>query len=77
VITPEEAAEIYWSAQRSYDWHSTVGKRPEQAQMQLMCWEAVVNALRKDFEREMERLREENREMKALIAGMIESDAVR
>lgn len=70
-----QAKELYWSTLRGFDWHETTGQQPIQEQYQLMAWEAVIKAVRKDSEQELERLRQENRDLKQMMLTRTEQDA--
>jgi len=78
-VTPQEAEAIYWKAQKDFSdaWLESSGKPLVQAQMQEVAWEAVIKALRKHYEEELERLREENRMLKTMLADRITADATR
>jgi hypothetical protein len=77
LITPEAAKDLYWKTKAGMDWHASSGKVNLEREMELACWDVVIGEIRKHFEVETERLREENRQMKDLIVEINARDAVR
>ena len=67
-MAPEDVRDLYWETLRQFDWHDSSANRPYQAQNQLKAWEAVLSAIRKDYEQETERLRQRVRDLELCIA---------
>jgi hypothetical protein len=75
-VTAEDIQAVYWQAlSEAGDWHVTSGQAAVQSVMQLKAWDAVIAAVRKDSEMELERLRAEVRTLTECIVKTIEGDA--
>ena len=66
-MTPEQARDIYWDAMGTHDWHESSGDRKTQEQAQIMSWEVVINAIRRDYQAENERLRQRVRDLEIIV----------
>lgn len=74
-MSPEDAETLFWNTMRQLhkDWPAN---QPEVGKTQrLKAWEAVLTQIRKEDETEMERLRQENRDLKSLIMDTVSADA--
>jgi hypothetical protein len=72
-VTAETVQAIYWQAlSEAGDWHVTSGQAAVQSVMQLKAWDAVIAAVRKDSEMELERLRVENRGLRDVVLNAVE-----
>jgi hypothetical protein len=75
MIAAEDIQRIYYEVMAEPDFLSTSGKPFDQQAQMLKAWDQVLAAVRKGYEEENERLRVENRDLKQLIADMMEADA--
>jgi hypothetical protein len=73
--SPERLELFYWEEMRAQDWMTTAGKPEMQRQNHINVWTAIIAHVRKPYEQELERLREENRMLKAGMLQTIEADA--
>jgi hypothetical protein len=72
-VNAEDIQAIYWQAlSEAGDWHVTSGQAAVQSVMQLKAWDAVIAAVRKDSEMELERLRVENRGLRDVVLNAVE-----
>jgi hypothetical protein len=74
-LTPERLRELYWEEMRAQDWVTTAGKPDLQRQNHINVWTAIIAHVRKPYQQELERLREENRGLKAGLLAQIEAEA--
>jgi hypothetical protein len=74
-MSPAEIEAVYWKALGEHDWHESSAKPFVQKQQQEKAWEAVIRYARQHYEVELERLREENRGLQAIVLDRVERDA--
>jgi hypothetical protein len=81
-LSPEDVERLYWVEMRNQDWVTTAGKPDLQRQNHINVWTAVIAAIRKPYQLELERLREEVRSLRAcdiseIMLAHISEDAKR
>ena len=74
-MIPEDADTLFWEEMRKQDWHNSSGHPKTQHELRMQCWTVLIERIRKDYQEENERLREENRVLKSGFLSQIEKDA--
>jgi hypothetical protein len=66
-VSPEDADKLWWDEMTKLDWHESSGDQETQHQMRMRCWMTMIGHIRKPYQDENERLRQENRDLKYVI----------
>lgn len=75
-IDAEQAHAIYNAACNARIKEFLQANKPSvQQEVRASAWDAVIAAVRREYEVELERLREENRGLKAAVLAGVEADA--
>lgn len=74
-MTAEEAETLFEAAMNDEHQRWPVDKPEVGRQMRMACWDVVLSAMRRDYALELERLRDENRQLRNLIVDINARDA--